>query len=100
MKKLIIAAFAVAFAAATQAATVVWGGAVATVDGLDYLPEGTQAALLYSATAFTGDATKLDSWAIGGVADNGGSVVGLYTMNAADAGNAAFSSKYTIEGGG
>ena len=99
MKKLIIAAFAVAFAAATQAATVVWGGAVATVDGSGYLPEGTQAALLYSATAFTGDATKLDSWAIGGVADNGGSVVGLYTMNAADAGNAAFSSKYTIEGG-
>ena len=98
MKKLIIAAFAVAFASVTQAASVYWGGAVATVDGSGYLPEGTQAALLYSAAAFTGDATKLDSWAIGGVADNGGSVVGLYTMNATDAGNAAFQATYSVDG--
>ena len=75
MKKLMIAAAAICTAAVTQAASVYWGGAVATVDGGGYLPAGTQAALLYSSVAFTADATSLTSWATGAKADNGGSIL-------------------------
>lgn len=94
-----IAATAIAFAAVTHAATLQWGGAVATPDGLGYLTEGTQAALLYSATAFTGAATELDSFALGGTANNGGSIVKLYELTANDASVAsAFSTTYSIDG--
>ena len=99
MKKLMIAAALVCSAAMTQAASVYWGGAVATVDGKDYLPTGTQAALLYSSVAFTADATSLTSWATGATSDNGGSIVATYTLNTHDAEEAsAFSSTYTIDG--
>ena len=98
MKKLIIAAAVVCAAAITQAATVVWGGAIATPDGNDTLPAGTQAALLFADSAFSGAATKLDNWAVGGAADNGGSVVGLYTMDANDSANWAFSATYSKDG--
>ena len=98
MKKLIIVALAVVCTTTMQAASVFWGGAVATPDGVGYLPEGTRAALLYSAVAFTGDATKLDNWVVGGTSDNGGAIVGLYTMGAADAVNGSFSATYSIDG--
>ena len=98
MKKLMIAAAAVCTAAVTQAASVYWGGAVATVDGNGYLPAGTQAALLYSSVAFTADATSLSSWAKDATSDNGGSILATYTMNASDAANASFSSTYSFDG--
>jgi len=98
MKKLIIAAAIVCAAAMSQAASVYWGGAVASPDGLSALPAGTQAALLFADSAFSGAATTLDSWTVGGTADNGGSVVGLYSMTSSDESNWAFSSTYTIDG--
>lgn len=98
MKKLIIAAAVVCAAAITQAASVYWGGAIGTPDGSDTLPAGTQAALLFSDSTFSGAATKLDNWAVGGAADNGGSVVGLYTMDANDSANWAFSATYSKDG--
>ena len=98
MKKLIIAAAVLCVAAMSQAASVYWGGAIATPDGTDTLPAGTQAALLFADSAFSGAATKLDNWAVGGAADNGGSVVGLYTMDDTDAANWAFSATYSKDG--
>ena len=98
MKKLIVAAAIVCVAAVSQAASVVWGGAVATPDGNSPLPAGTQAALLFSDSAFSGAATTLDGWTVGSTADNGGSVVSLYTMTSNDATNWAFSSTYSKDG--
>ena len=49
------------------------------------LPEGTQAALLWSATAFTGVATTLEEFEIGGKADNGGKIVDVYALTEDDA---------------
>ena len=90
MKKLMMAAAIVCAAVGAQAASVNWGGAVAdpTVAPNPYpsgLPEGTQAALLWSATAFSGAATTLDSFEIGGLADNGGKIVHTYTLTDDDA---------------
>lgn len=98
MKKLMIAAAIVCAAALSHGASVYWGGAVATVDGTGALAAGTQAALLYSATAFTGAATEVAGWTVGSAADNGGSLVQLYTMNASDETNWAFSGTYTVDG--
>lgn len=98
MKKLIIAAAVVCVTAMTQAASVYWGGAIATPDGGSTLPAGTQAALLFSDSAFSGAATTLDNWAVGGVADNGGSVVGLYTMDQTASDNWAFMATYSKDG--
>jgi hypothetical protein len=98
MKKLMIAAAIVCAAAISQAATVLWGGAVATPDGGDTLPAGTQAALLYSSTAFSGTATTLDGWTVGSTADNGGSLVQLYSMTSGDSSNWAFQGTYSVDG--
>lgn len=98
MKKIIIAAAIVCAAAFSQGATVLWGGAVATADGSDTLPAGTQAALLYSATGFSGAATSLNGWSVGSTADNGGSVAQLYTLTGADSANWAFQGTYSVDG--
>ena len=98
MKKLIIAAAIVCAAAMSEAASVVWGGAVATPDGSDTLPAGTQAALIFSDSAFSGAATTLTGWSAGAEANNGGSVVSLYTMDANDSANWAFSATYSKDG--
>ena len=98
MKKLIIAAAVVCVAAMSQAASVYWGGAVATPDGNDTLPAGTQAALLFSDSAFSGAATTLAGWSIGAEANNGGSVVSLYTMDDNDSSNWGFSATYSKDG--
>ena len=98
MKKLIIAAAVVCAAAISQAATVIWGGAIGTPDASDTLPAGTQAALIFSDSAFTGAATTLAGWSVGAEANNGGSVVGLYTMDANDSANWAFSATYSKDG--
>lgn len=91
MKKLMMMLGVVALAASVNAATVMWGGAFSTPDVADTLPEGTQFALLYSTTAFTGDATSLTAFAIGGTADNGGTIVALHSINATQSENWEFS---------
>ena len=98
MKKLIIAAAVVCVAAMSQAASVYWGGAIGTPDGADTLPAGTQAALIFSDSAFSGAATTLTGWSVGAEANNGGSVVGLYTMDQAASDNWAFMSTYSKDG--
>jgi len=98
MKKLIVAAAIICVAAMSQAASVYWGGAIATPDGNDTLPAGTQAALIFSDSAFTGVATTLAGWSVGAEANNGGSVVSLYTMDANDSSNWAFSATYSKDG--
>lgn len=85
MKKLIIAVCATACAAVVQAASVNWGGAIAAPDG-SALSSGQKALLLYSETAFTGDATSLSGTAIGATANNGGSVVHSWTLTDANVG--------------
>lgn len=98
MKKLMIAAAIVCAAALSHGAVLQWGGAVATPDGQDYLAPDTQVALLYSDSAFSGDATTVEGWKVGGTADNGGSIVQLYTLTTSDASNSAFMGKYSVEG--
>ena len=99
MKKLIIAAFAVAFAAATQAATVVWGGAVATPeDSMGVIGTGATAYLLWSSTAYTAEATTLSAAAVGGTTDNGGTIVATYNITSTEAGNGVFEGNYYKSG--
>lgn len=99
MKKLIIAAFAVAFAAVSQAATVQWGGAIATPeDDMGVIGEGATAYLLFSSTAFTGDATTLSAAAIGGTTDNGGSIIATHAITATQAENGSFTAEFFKSG--
>lgn len=79
-----IAAAIVCVAALAQAAQVQWGGAIANADCSDTLPSGTQAWLVYSATAFSGTATKADSFALGSTVNNGGTIVDSYTLTGGD----------------
>lgn len=83
MKKLVIAAIAVAFAAATQAATVNWGAALADpADPTGNTPAtaGHVAYLIYSSTALESIATSLSGTGIGATANNGATVVSTYTL--------------------
>ena len=96
MKKLMIALAVVAVAAVTQAASVSWGGAIAHGDADTEMSAGSTAWLLWSSTAFEGAATKLDTSA--GTADNGGSIVGTYSITASDIESYTFSAIYTKAG--
>ena len=90
MKKLIIALGAVAIATAVNAATVSWGGTFSTPDLSATLPAGTQFALLYSTTAFSGAATSVEGFTVGSKADNGGSIVSTYAINGEQSDNWEF----------
>ena len=98
MKKLMIALATVAFAAVTQAATVNWGGAIANGDADTEMSAGSKAWLIWSAEAFSGVATKLDT--VAGTANNGGSIVSTYNITADDIESYTFSSTYTVTGAG
>lgn len=101
MKKLMIAAAIACAAAMSYGAAVSWGGAIANTDASDTLPAGTQAWLVYSATAFSGAATTVSDYAMGGTANNGGSIVDGYALSAVDSGSWAFTANYTdVEAGG
>ena len=93
MKKLMIAACAVALAAVAPAATVTWGGAFATVDN-DYLGAGSKAFLVFSSTALT-TPTEVSELKVGGTLKEGGSIVQEYTFNAGDLEGATFSADYS-----
>ena len=88
MKKRIIAAFAVAFAAATQAASIKWGGDVCAPDGatavgagsVAYLIQGSSATAAAITTIFV-DGTDYTAW----TTDTGAKIVGSYTLSSLDA---------------
>ena len=90
MKKLLVALSAVAFASVVNAASVQWGGTFSTPDVSDTLPAGTQFALLYSTSDFSGAATKVDGFTVGATADNGGTIVDVYSINSTQSGNWEF----------
>ena len=100
MKKLIIAACAAACAAVVQAASVNWGGAIASPDDINTpLSAGQTALLLFSETAFSGDASSLSGTAIGANANNGGTIVGSYALTSTDVNDAfAFTATWTRDG--
>ena len=101
MKKLVIAAATVCAAAMSYGAAISWGGAIANTDASDTLPAGTQAWLVYSATAFSGTATTVDSYAKGGTVNNGGTIVDSYTLTSGDSDAWSFADFYTdTEAGG
>ena len=97
MKKLMIAFVAVAVAAVTQAATIQWGGAIANT-GITEMSAGSIAWLIRSSSAFTGEATTLDTAA--GTANNGGAIVSTYEITASDIYKYTFTSTYTVSGEG
>jgi len=98
MKKILIAFGAVAVATAVNAATVMWGGTFSTHDVGDTLPAGTQFALLYSTSAFSGAATSVEGFTVGSKADNGGSIVSTYAINAEQSDNWEFSTPWDNTG--
>jgi len=99
MNKLLIALGTVAFAASLQAASVVWGGAIAAPD---YTTSGNSAEypatayLLYAATDL-GTSTSFDTGT--GLSNTGFSKVDQYSITASDAtSNWAFSKTYDKPG--
>ena len=98
MKKTLIALSAVAIAAVVNAASVQWGGTFSTPDVGDTLPAGTQFALLYSTSAFSGAATSVEGFTVGSKADNGGSIVSTYAVDAGESANWEFSTTWDNTG--
>ena len=99
MKKLIMALGAVALATSVNAASVSWGGAFSSpTDTYTTLPAGTQFALLYSESAFSGAANSLTGFTVGSTADNGGKIVNTYAINAEQSDNWAFIATWDNEG--
>ena len=98
MKKLLIALSAVAIASVVNAASVNWGGTFSTPDLNDTLPSGTQFALLYSASDFSGAATKVDGFTKGATADNGGTIVDVYSINGEQSSNWEFTALWDNTG--
>ena len=96
MKKIMIAIASVALAVTVEAASVNWGGAIATGDPDTEMTAGSTAWLIWSSTAFTGAATQLDTAA--GTANNGGTIVSTYTVKAADIESFTFQSSYVNAG--
>ena len=102
MKKMIIAAFAVAFATAVQAASLKWGGNVCAPDGttavgtgsVAYLVQGSTAAIAAITTIFV-NGSDYSAW----TTDTGAKIVGSYTLTVNDAvNNYDFSSLHSIKG--
>ena len=94
MKKILIALSAVAFASVVNAASVQWGGTFSTPDLSDTLASGTQFALLYSASGFSGAATSVSGFTKGATADNGGTIVDVYAIDAGESANWEFSTTW------
>ena len=98
MKKLLIALSAVALTVTVNAAALGWGGTFSTPDLSETLAAGTQFALLYSATDFSGNATSVTGFTKGATADNGGTVVDVYLIDGGDSGNWEFSTTWDNTG--
>ena len=89
---------AVALATSVNAATVEWGGTFSTPDLSATLPEGTQFALLWSESAFSGAANSLTGFTVGSTADNGGSIVSVHSATSTQSGNWEFNSRWDNSG--
>ena len=98
MKKILIALSAVAIASVVNAASLQWGGTFSTPDLNDTLPAGTQFALLYSTSAFSGAATSVEGFTVGSKADNGGTIVSTASATATQSSNWEFSSTWDNTG--
>ena len=98
MKKILIAISAVAIASVVNAASLQWGGTFSTPDLSDTLAAGTQFALLYSASDFSGDATSVTGFTKGATADNGGTIVDVYSINSEQSGNWEFMTEWANTG--
>ena len=96
MKKLMVAALAVAFAAVAQAASVTWGGTFSTPDVGDTLPAGTQFALVLSDSAFAAP-TTIEAFTVGTTVGNG-AIVSTWTIDGAQSDNWEFTAEYTAAG--
>ena len=98
MKKLIVAAVAVAFAAVSQAASVAWGGAISLPDGETELEGDTMAYLVWSTSAFSGTGAEFDGTdlTIGGAAV--ATMVHSYQISADDAAAWSFMATYDNPG--
>ena len=103
MKKLIIAACAVALSAISQAASINWAAAAANpgsegpepaYNQYAYLLYGTSDAALASQITLNA-LTDVGADVIGAEADNGYTVVASYKLNASDAENGSFMSTFT-----
>ena len=90
-----IAAAIACAAVMSYGAAVSWGGAIANIDCSDTLPSGTQAWLVYSATAFSGTATQADSFALGSAVNNGGTIVDNHALTAGESDMWAFTEYFT-----
>ena len=89
MKKMMMMFVAtIACAIGLQAATVNWGGAIATADGSDTLPAGTKAYLLWSDAAISQPATF----------DGTTGVVSTYTLTDGDSDMWSFTANYSKSG--
>jgi hypothetical protein len=98
MKKILIAISAVAIASVVNAASLQWGGTFSTPDLGDTLPSGTQFALLYAASDFSGAATTVSGFTKGATADNGGTIVDVYAIDGGDSGNWEFQTTWDNAG--
>ena len=100
MKKLMVMAVAVAFAAVSQAASVAWGGAISAPDGETELAANTSAYLVWAASAITGAATFDGTDLKNSAGDAVATTVATHTITGAEASNWEFSATYDKSGSG
>ena len=100
MKKLMIMAVAVTVAAVSQAASIMWGGAISQPDGATELAADTMAYLVYSSSAITGAASFDGTDLKNGAGDTVASMVSTHTITGAEAGEWMFSETYAKAGSG
>lgn len=98
MKKLMIMAVAVTVAAVSQAASIMWGGAISQPDGATELAADTMAYLVYSSSAITGgasfDGTSLKNGSDATIA----STVSTHKISASEAAGWEFMETYAKSG--
>lgn len=102
MRRLVIAVCAVVFATVTQAASITWGAAAGN-PGWDPSAEGQYAYLLYTGNSSVAIASTIQLIAAGDVgdtliglkADNGGTIVAAYQLNADDDFNGTFATTFS-----
>ena len=93
MKKLVVLMAVAAGAVAVNAASLAWGAAVCSPDGVTEVGAGSVAYLIYSETAFSGLASTYDI--VTGTTDNGGVMVQSHTITSSEAAGFAFENLFT-----
>ena len=98
MKKLMITVVAMTIAAVSQAASIMWGGAISQPDGATELAANTMAYLVYSSSAITGAASFDGTNLKNGTGDTIGSMVSTHTITADEAAAWDFMETYAKTG--